>query len=115
MDILKDIISSPKFLAWLEQENITLALSTYQTNRLFLIRTQERAKPALVHKMFPHVMGLYSTGNSLWMSTKIEVVRLKNILDESDRTESTKLYLPRAKYATGDLDIHDLVVAGDRL
>ena len=39
MDILKDISSSAKFLPWLQAENITLVIRTYQTNCLFLIGT----------------------------------------------------------------------------
>ena len=112
MDILKDISSSAKFLTWLQSEKITLAISTYQTNCLFLIGTFDDGKPAFVPRIFPHVMGLYPSSNGLWLSTKTEIVRLENILDlDQPKHAHQRLYLPRARYTTGDLDIHDLVIA----
>ncbi len=111
MDILKDISSSVKFLTWLQTEKITLAISTYQTNCLFLIGTHDDGKPAFVSRTFPHVMGLYASSNSLWMSTKTQILRLENVLDLTHHENTNqRLYFPRVSYTTGDLDIHDLTV-----
>ncbi len=111
MDILKDISSSGKFLTWLQAENITLAITTYQSNCLFLIGTQDDGKPVFVPRIFPHVMGLYVTANALWISSKIQILRLENVLDLTTKENiHQRLYLPRTSYTTGDLDIHDLTV-----
>lgn len=111
MDLLKDISSSAKFLTWLQPENITLAITTYQTNCLFLIGTHDNGKPAFVPRTFPHVMGLYVSDNALWLSTKTQILRLENILDLTTQENiNQRLYIPRTSYTTGNLDIHDLTV-----
>ena len=116
MNILKDISSSGKFLTWLQTENISLAVSTYQTNCLFLIGTHDDGKPAFVSRTFPHVMGLFATANSLWLSTKTQVLHLENVLDLTNQEHSNqRLYLPRTSYTTGDLDIHDLTVIDEQV
>jgi protein O-GlcNAc transferase len=115
MDIQKDISSSGKFLGWLQAQNITLAVSTYQTNCLFLIGTSDRGTPALVSRNFPHVMGL-ADNNSLWLSSKTQIICLENVLNsEINHTNYDRLYVPRASYTTGDLDTHDLTIVGDRV
>ena len=116
MDILKDISSSGKFLPWLQTENISLAISTYQANCLFLIGTHDDGKPAFVSRTFPHVMGLYTSLNSLWLSTKTQILRLENVLNpELEAHNHQRLYLPRASYTIGDLDVHDLTVIGSQV
>lgn len=116
MNILKDISSSGKFLQWLQTENISLAISTYQTNCLFLIGTYDDGKPAFVPRTFPHVMGLFTSANSLWLSTKTQILRLENVLNpELEAHRHQRLYLPRTTYTTGDLDVHDLAVIGEEV
>ena len=67
-------------------------------------------------RTFPHVMGLFATANSLWLSTKSQVLRLENVLDLTNQEHSNqRLYLPRTSYTTGDLDIHDLTVIDEQV
>jgi protein O-GlcNAc transferase len=113
-DIVNDIVSSSKFLNWLQSQNITLAISTYQTNSLFLIGTHNDGKPAFVSRDFFHPMGLAVNHNNLWISTKTQILRLENVLNPELHIENCdRFYVPRASYITGDLDTHDLTVVDE--
>ena len=104
------ISSSSAFLPWLASEKISLALTTYQTNRLFLIGVTPEGRPSCFKRLFNHAMGLYHPPNSLLMATKEELWQFENVLEPGETCQGyDTLYVPRQVYALGDLDIHDLV------
>lgn len=58
-------------------------------------------------------MGLYTTPNRLYLSSRYQVWQLENALGDGEIYNGyDKLYVPRVAYTTGDLDIHDLAVNG---
>jgi len=64
------INQSMHFLSWLNQEKISIALSTYQTNRLFIIGQKPDGELSAYERIFDRAMGLYATDNSLYLSTR---------------------------------------------
>ena len=54
-------------------------------------------------------MGLWSDGQTIWMSSAYQLWRFENGLSPGQIDEGfDRLYVPRAGYTTGDLDIHDV-------
>ncbi|MGF1641421.1 MAG: TIGR03032 family protein [Rhodospirillales bacterium] len=108
------LTASRQFTAWLAERRLSLAFTTYQAGKLFLIGLQPDGRLSIFERTFARCMGLCAAGDSLWMSSLYQLWRFENALppgrvhDGSDR-----LYVPRVAYTTGDLDIHDVAVDGD--
>jgi uncharacterized protein (TIGR03032 family) len=113
-----EILGSPDLCNWLQQEQISLAFTTYQTNRLFLVGSKPNGRLAINERLFDKPMGLYAKDDSLYMSTRYQIWRFDNLLEPGNTynecdSEATppeyRLYIPRTAYTTGDLNVHDVV------
>ena len=108
------IAHSSNFNAWLASQNISLALTTYQTNRLMLLGINEKGECTLFERLFERAMGLYATAENLYLSTRYQLWQFDNHLAAGEVYRGfDKVYLPRVGTTTGDLDIHDLVVLNE--
>jgi uncharacterized protein (TIGR03032 family) len=58
-------------------------------------------------------MGLWADGQTLWLGTLYQLWRFENALRPGETHQGhDRLYVPRAGYTTGDLDVHDIAVDG---
>jgi uncharacterized protein (TIGR03032 family) len=112
-----EVSSSRTFPAWLAEQRVSLACTTYQTGKLIFIGLQPDGRLAVFERTFNRCMGLWADGQALWMNSLYQLWRFENVLlpgylhDGHDR-----LYIPRIGYTTGDIDIHDIAVeAGGRV
>ncbi len=112
-----DITSSRQFPEWLAEQRVSLAFTTYQTGKLFLIGLQSGDRLSLFERTFNRVMGLYATSHSLYLSSLFQLWRLENALEPGqDYQGYDRLYVPQVGYTTGDLDIHDIALdANDQI
>ncbi len=103
---------SSDFLEWLRTEEISLAISTYQTNKLFLIGRDTTKHLFVSEKSFDRAMGLHvESENSFYLSTRFLLWRFENALAEGQiHKEADKVYIPRQAFNTGDLNVHDVSV-----
>jgi uncharacterized protein (TIGR03032 family) len=100
---------SRHFLSWLSESGASLAFTTYQTNRLFLVGMKEGGRLSVFERHFDRPMGLFATPERLWMSTRWQLWQLANALPPGERHEGyDRLYVPRRADTTGDLDVHDI-------
>jgi uncharacterized protein (TIGR03032 family) len=105
---------SRHFAEWLEAEQLSLAVTTYEANKLLLIGLGPQGQVSVFERTFPRCMGLWSDGQTLWMATRTQLWRLENVLNPDEQSpECDRLYVPRVGHVTGDLDIHDVGVDGD--
>jgi uncharacterized protein (TIGR03032 family) len=106
-----EIDTSRQFTAWLAEQNLSLAFTTYQAGKLFFIGLQPTGKLSVFERTFERCMGLWAEGSSLYMNSLYQLWRFENIL-EPGKTHNgyDRLYLPQVSYITGDLDGHDLAV-----
>ena len=103
------IAASPEFNSWLAQQNLSLACTTYQTNRLFFVSSQANGHLKVHERLFDKPMGLYAVGSSLYMSTRYQLWHFENLLEAGERYgECDRLYVPRTAYFTGDINVHDV-------
>jgi protein O-GlcNAc transferase len=100
---------------WLNQAQISLSFTTYQTNRLFTIGCKPSGRLAINERLFDKPMGLYVDGERLIMSTRYQIWELENRLAAQEtHHQHDRLYVPNQSYTTGDLNVHDVVVDSDR-
>lgn len=102
---------SPHVPDWLRQSGISLALTTYQTNRLFLLGVTPNGQLSGFERIFDRPMGLHvsDNGTRLTMATRYQIRELIDALDDGETYEGyDRVYIPRRAYTTGALDAHDL-------
>jgi uncharacterized protein (TIGR03032 family) len=107
------VTGSPRLWNWLAEQKVSLAFSTYQTGKLFLLGRHPEGRLAVVERTFNRAMGLWSDGQTLWLSTLYQLWRFENQLREGELyQEHDRLYVPKIANTTGDLDIHDIAIDG---
>ena len=96
---------------WLHEAQISIAFTTYQTNRLFLVGCKPEGRLAVNERLFDKPMGLYAQNDSLYMACRYQIWQLENRLEQGEtHLGSDRLYVPSIAYTTGDLNVHDVVM-----
>ena len=109
-----EINCSRQFEGWMSEERVSLAFTTYQAGKLFLIGINPKERLSVFERTFNRCMGLAGDGQTLWMSTLYQIWRLENALAPGQLAEGyDRFFIPRTAYTTGDLDIHDIGVGAD--
>ena len=108
------ITASRGFVDWLVSQNVSLAISTYQTGKLFLIGHNPNGRFSVFERTFERAMGLAGNDQTIFMATLYQLWRLENVLQPGETTEGyDRSYVPQVGYTTGDLNVHDVAVDGD--
>lgn len=108
-----NIATSRNFPEWMATQGVSLAFTTYQSNRLFFLGLNAQGQLAAFERLFDRPMGLYASpwGDQLYLSTRYQIWRFENVLDPGQIYKGgDRLYVPRQGFITGDLDIHDLAI-----
>ena len=106
-----EVLGSRRFPAWLAEAQVSLAFTTYETGKLFLIGRQHDQRLAVFERTFNRCMGLWADGQTMWMSSLYQLWRFENVLLPGNlHNGNDRLYVPKIGYTTGDLDIHDITV-----
>jgi len=109
-----ELTASRQFPSWLAEQKLSLAFSTYQAGKLFLIGLQADGRLSIFERTFNRAMGLYAQGDVLYLSTLYQLWRFVNTLPAGAAVEGyDRVYVPRMAWTTGDLDIHDVAVDGN--
>ena len=109
-----EITTSRQMLAWLAEQQVSLALTTYQIGKLFFIGLKPNGELSVFERSFNRCMGLCPTANGLYLSSLYQIWRFENLFTAGELQDGfDRLYLPQVGYTTGDLDIHDMAVDGD--
>ena len=105
------ITTSSGFNSWLDSHGLSLAFTTYQAGKIFLVGLQPNGRLSIFERTFDRAMGLWVQGSSLYLSSLYQVWGFENALSPGEIYNGYDcLYVPQISYVTGDLDIHDLVV-----
>ena len=108
------LTASRQFTAWLAEKRLSLAFTTYQVGKLFLIGLQPNGRLSIFERTFSRCMGLCADDTGLWMTSLYQLWRFENALPPGQAHDGyDRLYVPRVGYTTGDLDIHDVAVGAD--
>ncbi len=106
-----EVTSSRHLASWLAEQRVSLAFTTYQTGKLFLLGRHPDGQLSVFERTFNRCMGLWADGQTLWMSSLYQLWRFENVLRPGQAHNGyDRLYVPRVGYTTGDLDVHDIVL-----
>lgn len=117
--------SSRHFPEWLAGTGGSIAFTTYQAGKLFLIGLRPDGRLSVFARDFTHCMGLAvsADGQSLALATKTHIQRFDNVLPLGQTTPDSgsgsgtggydALYSPHAAWVTGDVDAHDVAFGSD--
>lgn len=95
---------------WLAECGSSIALTTYQANRLFLIGSKSAGGMRAHERRIDRCKGLWSDGQTLWTSSDSMLWRFENDLADGEKTEkgATRRFVPREARVIGNLDVHDI-------
>lgn len=106
-----EISCSRQFTAWLAEQNLSLAFTTYQAGKVFFVGLKPEGGLSVFERSFNRCMGLWAKGSTLYLSELYQLWRFENALESRQSyNDYDCLYVPQVGYVTGDLDIHDLAV-----
>lgn len=106
-----DIQTSLGLSAWLKSNQVSLAFTTYQIGKIFMIGVNEDNTVHTIERTFPRCMGIALQDDTIWMSSIFQMWRFENSLAKGQKFQGyDKIYIPQLAYTTGDLDIHDIIV-----
>src|SRR4051794_28826530 len=109
---------SEGFVAVLQQLGASLLVSTYQANKLLVVRAAGGGLSTLV-RTFERPMGVAADARRLAVGTRSQVWLLRNAPDIAPRVEPAgqhdACFVPRSCHVTGDVGVHELAWAGDEL
>ncbi|HMQ48605.1 MAG TPA: TIGR03032 family protein [Saprospiraceae bacterium] len=104
---------SPNIPELLRQLNCTLAISTYQAGKVIFLSAKDDNQLIQLPRTFKKPMGIALKGQQMAIATLDEVLVLANSPELAWHyppmpQQYDALYMPRATYYTGMLDLHDL-------
>ncbi len=104
---------TPDVPGLLNKLGCTIALSTYQACKVIFLSAPYTEKLVQLPRTFNNAMGIAQKDNKLAIACKNEVIVLRNSPELAANYPSKPgtydaLYLPRALYYTGQLDLHDM-------
>ena len=108
---LLEINTSRQFTHWMAEQQLSLALTTYQAGKLFLLGLQPDGRLSVFERTFNRCLGLWADGQTMWMSSLYQMWRFENVIEPGNNVSGyDRLFVPQVGYTTGDLDIHDVAV-----
>lgn len=111
---------SPSFPALLQQLGCSLALSTYQAGKVVFVSPLNEQRLVQLPRSFPKAMGISLREGKLAIALKdaVQVFRNSPELAKSYPRKPQvydALFMPRATYYTGQVDLHDVHWGADKL
>ena len=109
-----ELVPSRQFPEWLAEQQASLAFTTYQAGKIFLIGTQTNGRLSVFERTLERCMGLAVSETGFYVSTLYQLWRFENALKPGqDANGYDRLYVPQLGYVTGDLDVHDIGIDAD--
>ena len=106
------------FVALLNELGASLLVTTYQANKLLVVRAHQGGLSTLV-RTFDQPMGVAVDARQLTVGTRKEVWILRNAPDIASRVEPAGVhdacFLPRSCHVTGDIRVHEVAWIGAEL
>lgn len=103
------------FVSLLNQLDVALAVTSYQSGRLYILSRNPKGGLMVNEQFFQKAMGLHYHDKTLYMATLSHIYRMRNILraDQVMDNQFTDCFVPRTGHLTGFLDTHDVGVTRD--
>ena len=95
---------------WLAQHRLSLAITSYQTGRIYLVGSDQKGRVSFFERIFERAMGVVGNAQRIYLGGLYQLWRFENVLrpNEVIHGQFDKCYVPRNAQTIGDLDIHEL-------
>ena len=95
---------------WLSSSRISLAITSYQTGRVYLVGCDKAGRVSFFERIFERAMGIVGNAQRMYLGGLYQLWRFENVLrpNEVIHGQFDKCYVPRNAQTIGDLDIHEL-------
>lgn len=107
-----DLTCSRHFPQWLAAAASSIAFTTYQAGKLFLLGVKTDGRLSVFERTFPRSMGLAVScdGRTLALATQFQIHRFDNVMPTGQVSSDgfDAVYAPHAGWVTGDVDAHDV-------
>ena len=104
------LTSSRHFADWLARTGASLAFTTYQAGKVFLLGLKPDGRLAVFERTFARCMGLgvAPTRARFVLATHYQLLRFDNVVARAaPMASTTRCSSPHVAWITGDLDAHD--------
>ena len=114
------VIHTPNIPEILHDLKFTLALSTFQAGKVIFLSAVNREKLIQLPRTFSNAMGIATSGTKMAIACKHQVEVLINFPELAanypvQRNTYDSLFVPKASFHTGSLDLHDMNFVEGRL
>ena len=107
-----ELTSSRQFPQWLAAAGSSIAFTTYQAGKLFLLGVKPDGRLSVFERTFPRSMGLAvsADGRTMALATQFQIHRFDNLMVAGQVSSDgfDAVYAPHAGWVTGDVDAHDV-------
>ncbi len=95
---------------WLSSSRISIAITSYQTGRVYLVGSDKAGRVSFFERIFERAMGIVGNAQRMYLGGLYQLWRFENVLrpNEIIHGQFDKCYVPRNAQTIGDLDIHEL-------
>lgn len=103
------------FVDLLGKLNISVAFTSYQSGRLYLLGRNPNGGLMVHERLFQKAMGLCVEDSTLVLATLFQIQRFEDVLEPGQLANGIHdaCYVPRVTWTTGALDVHDVGLMGD--
>jgi uncharacterized protein (TIGR03032 family) len=109
-----ELTTSRHFPNFLAEQQLSLAFTTYQAGKLFLLGLKPDGHVSVSERTLARCMGMVGSPGGLHVATLYQIWRFRNVLDAGTLHDGhDALYAPRISWVTGDLDVHDMGLLPD--
>jgi len=100
---------------WLAGNRISLAISSYQTGRVYLVGSDKQGRVSFFERIFERAMGIVGNAQRIYLGGLYQLWRFENVLRSNEviHGQFDRCYVPRNAQTIGDLDIHELGICSN--
>ncbi len=99
---------SRQFESWLQGFNASIAFSTYQAGKVFMIGMGDKGI-SVAERTFARCMGLSMQADRFYLASQYQLWRFNNVLDPGQSYQGyDTLFVPHLGWTTGDVDAHEI-------
>lgn len=100
------------FANWMSLQRCSIAFTSYQTGKLFLVGLTPDKKVSFHQQSYQRAMGIHCLRDRLYVGSLFQIWRLENVLGPAERANKhfDRLYVPRNAQTVGDVDVHEVSV-----
>ncbi|MGV6851116.1 MAG: TIGR03032 family protein [bacterium] len=103
-----EITASRRFPEWLLENELSLAISTYQSGKLLMVGCNKQGQLNVHPRNFARPMGLCGDKNGFYLITEYQLLLMENQPGIAKISDYDHNYIPQLAWTTGDIDGHEV-------